>query len=125
MKKRVLHILALLMVVAVAFSFAGCNRNGFDASLYVKGILDVTYKDDSTDYLKMVDDTADNAHEMYLSGLDTEAEYFASVYSIETLSDETRQAIVSMYQEIYQHSNYEVKSANVTDSGYTVEVLIR
>ena len=63
---------ALLMLSVLTLSlFAGCGGK-FDASAYVKALLDNSYKNDSAAFVEMKIGSAEEASELYEQGLDAE-----------------------------------------------------
>ena len=118
-KKRV----AIICVLAAVLLLAGCG-GGFDASGYVRGVLNNIYLGDSAEYTKMVDITEEEAAEEYEQGIEVEADFFLQYYGIGEVSDDVYQQIVDMYKTIYQQSNFEVQEAVKNGDDYNVEVLI-
>ena len=118
-KKRV----AIIWVLAAVLLLAGCG-GGFDASGYVRGVLNNIYLGDSAEYTKMVDITEEEAAEEYEQGIEIEADFFLQYYGIGEVSDEVYQQIVDMYKTIYQQSKFEVQEAVQNGDDYNVEVLI-
>ena len=118
-KKRV----AIICVLAAVLLLAGCG-GGFDASGYVRGVLNNIYLGDSAEYTKMVDITEEEAAEEYEQGIEVEADFFLQYYVIGEVSDDVYQQIVDMYKTIYQQSKFEVQEAIKNGDDYNVEVLI-
>ena len=118
-KKRV----AIICVLAAVLLLAGCG-GGFDASGYVRGVLNNIYLGDSAEYTKMVDITEEEAAEEYEEGIEVEADFFLQYYGIGEVSDDVYQQIVDMYKTIYQQSKFEVQEAIKNGDDYNVEVLI-
>lgn len=118
-KKRV----AIICVLAAVLLLAGCG-GGFDASGYVRGVLNNIYLGDSAEYTKMVDITEEEAAEEYKQGIEVEADFFLQYYGIGEVSDDVYQQIVDMYKTIYQQSKFEVQEAIKNGDDYNVEVLI-
>ena len=118
-KKRV----AIIWVLAAVLLLAGCG-GGFDASGYVRGVLNNIYLGDSAEYTKMVDITEEQAAEEYEQGIEVEADFFLQYYGIGEVSDDVYQQIVDMYETIYQQSKFEVQEAVKNGDDYNVEVLI-
>lgn len=118
-KKRV----AIIWVLAAVLLLAGCG-GGFDASDYVRGVLNNIYLGDSAEYTKMVDITEEEAAEEYEQGIEVEADFFLQYYGIGEVSDDVYQQIVDMYKTIYQQSKFEVQEAVKNGDDYNVEVLI-
>lgn len=118
-KKRV----AIIWVLAAVLLLAGCG-GGFDASGYVRGVLNNIYLGDSAEYTRMVDITEEEAAEEYEQGIEVEADFFLQYYGIGEVSDDVYQQIVDMYKTIYQQSKFEVQEAVKNGDDYNVEVLI-
>lgn len=118
-KKRV----AIIWMLAAVLLLAGCG-GGFDASGYVRGVLNNIYLGDSAEYTKMVDITEEEAAEEYEQGIEVEADFFLQYYGIGEVSDDVYQQIVDMYKTIYQQSKFEVQEAVKNGDDYNVEVLI-
>lgn len=118
-KKRV----AIICVLAAVLLLAGCG-GGFDASGYVRGVLNNINLGDSAEYTKMVDITEEEAAEEYEQGIEVEADFFLQYYGIGEVSDDVYQQIVDMYKTIYQQSKFEVQEAIKNGDDYNVEVLI-
>ena len=118
-KKRV----AIICVLAAVLLLAGCG-GGFDASGYVRGVLNNIYLGDSAEYTKMVDITEEEAAEEYEQGIEVEADFFLQYYGIGEVSDDVYEQIVDMYKTIYQQSKFEVQEAIKNGDDYNVEVLI-
>ena len=118
-KKRV----AIICVLAAVLLLAGCG-GGFDASGYVRGVLNNIYLGDSAEYTKMVDITEEEAAEEYEQGIEVEADFFLQYYGIGEVSDDVYEQIVDMYKTIYQQSKFEVQEAVKNGDDYNVEVLI-
>lgn len=122
--KKLTRILTLF-AFALLLLCAGCSAR-FDASAYVDSLLHNIYLDDSTEYLKLVDITAEEAHDAYIEGLEAETEVFFNFVSFDAnyISDETRQRVTDLYDQIYKHSKFEVEDAAKSGNGYTVVVRI-
>ena len=118
-KKRV----AIICVLAAVLLLAGCG-GGFDASGYVRGVLNNIYLGDSAEYTRMVDITEEEAAEEYEQGIEVEADFFLQYYGIGEVSDDVYQQIVDMYKTICQQSKFEVQEAVKNGDDYNVEVLI-
>ena len=114
---------AIIWVLAAVLLLAGCG-GGFDASGYVRGVLNNIYLGDSAEYTKMVDITEEEAAEEYEQGIEVEADFFLQYYGIGEVSDDVYQQIVDMYKTIYQQSKFEVQEAVKNGDDYNVEVLI-
>lgn len=129
-------VTAVFCGAVIAVSLTGCSQiigllsGGFDASGYVQGILDSTYKGIYDKYMETTDATQEEAQAGYESGLEVEANYlaqylgFGDYFASEEMDAALKQEMVDYYRELYSHSRYEVGEAIKTDSGYNVEVSI-
>ncbi len=132
MKKVWKRAAALALGLVAAMGLSGCGelsnliRSGFDASGYVQGILDCTYKAAYDQYMKLTDATQEEAEEAYEGGIEAEAQTFMQMCTIDAdlVSDETLEGIKDFYRRVYQKSKYEVKDAVKSDSGFFVEAVI-
>ena len=136
MKRWMKWLAATVCGAVAAVSLPACGslsnlvKGGFDASGYVRGILDSTYKGNFEEYMKLVDTTETEASENYEAGLEVEASVMASYlgfgdYYNSDLMDETlAKDMMEFYRQLYSKSDYEVKEAVKTDSGFNVEVTI-
>ena len=78
---------ALLMLSVLTLGlFAGCGK-GFDASAYVKALLDNSYKNDSTAFVEMKIGSAEEASSLDEEGLDAEMQ---GVLAGVSMSEEAR-----------------------------------
>lgn len=75
--------------------------------------------------MKVVDITENECEDDYISGLESEAEYFASVFQIDNLTDDIKADIVDLYKEIYSYSKYTVSAATKQDDKtYSVKMTV-
>lgn len=117
MKKKLSIILACIMLVGV---LGGCG-NSFDASAYLKALLDNSYKNDSSQLVSMKIATAEEAAKLYDEGLDTEVN--AIVSSVGNLSEEQKEAYKKVFAEVLAGAKYTVGEAKKQDDGsYVVTV---
>jgi hypothetical protein len=116
MKKVITMLLSMLMLVT---AFAGCGTS-FDASAYLKAILDNSYKHDSTDFVKQKIGTKDEAEQLFQDGIDSNMSAMTS--SLE-LSDELKPEFESLFEQIYGVAKYTVgKAEKQDDNSYVVTV---
>ena len=120
-------LLALgLSAALTAGLLSGCGSS-FSAAELVKNNLDLIYLDQYSDeYLEETGLTAEQAQEMYTSGLETETEYFAEIFNVDldTCGDDIKQQIVDLYAQIYTHSKYEVGTETRSGDTYLVELTV-
>lgn len=117
MKKKLSIILACIMLVGV---LGGCG-NSFDASAYLKALLDNSYKNDSSQLVSMKIATAEEAADLYKQGLDAEVESMAS--AVGSLSQEQEDAYKQLFADVLAGAKYTVGEAKKQDDGsYVVTV---
>lgn len=116
MKKKVSLILALIMVLGV---LGGCGAS-FDASSYLKALLDNTYKNDSSQLVSMKVATAEEASEVYEQGLDAVID--GMVASVGNISEEQKAEIKAAFADILAAAKYTVGEAEKKDDYYIVTV---
>lgn len=115
-KKTCTLVLSLFLTLAI---FSGCGRT-FDASAYLKAILDNSYKHDSTAFLEQKIGTKEEAEKLYQEGIQTNMDAMES--SI-TLSDEVKPDFEDLFQKIYSKADYTVgESKKQEDDSYIVTV---
>ena len=83
--KKMKKMSILLAAVVAATMLVGCGS--FDASGYMKALLDNSYKNDSTAFVDQKVGTAEQAKELYDLGIETELN---SLISGVTISDELK-----------------------------------
>lgn len=111
MKKKFSIILACIMLVSV---LGGCG-NSFDASAYLKALLDNSYKNDSSQLVSMKIATAEEAADLYKQGLDAEVESMAS--AVGSLSQEQEDAYKQLFADVLAGAKYTVGEAKKQDDG--------
>lgn len=116
MKKKGI-LAALLLSLSMMLSACG-GISEADIQTLVQGNLDEIYLDKAdSSYLKLVDITEEEAHQVYEDGLDTEVEVFMNYFEIEEETDEVKEEIKDLYREIYQHSTFRVGEAEKQEDG--------
>lgn len=114
MKKVGLLLLALLTVSVLG----GCGS--FDASGYIKALLDNSYKGDSAAFVEQKVGDENQAKELYDLGIDTEMN---SLISGVNISEELRGEFKTVLQDVYKSVKYTVGEATKQeDDSYVVEV---
>ncbi len=118
MKK--LKTTAILFICTLVIGMlSGCG-NSFDASAYLKALLDNSYKNDSTEFVAQKIGTKEEAEELYQQGIDAE---LSAATSDVTLSDELLAGFEETFQNIFQKVKYTVKDAKKqSDGSYVVTV---
>ena len=123
-------LLPALCAALLALSACGVSRD--DATVYIQGRLDCTYKGTiSEDYVELVDDmTEEEAREQYETNAVLEAgrmlRFLGVDYTEEgTAPQEVLDRAVELVKEIYTHAQYTVNRAEKLQSGdFAVEVLV-
>lgn len=128
--KLMKRMAAIGLAVGLLAALAACGGGGLtakDASAYIQGDLDATYKGIyDADYIDMVEDmTQDDAEEMYQNNIEWEAEnlmYFLEIgYPDEAVTAKAQELV----KEIYSNAKYSVGTASKLDNGdFAVEVVI-
>jgi hypothetical protein len=132
MKRRIVAI-ALALVLIVALSACGSDTNAIKT--LVQGNIDTIYLGQyDQDYMELTGETEETLNQQYEDGLDVEAQYFCSYFSIvdssagetyDDVSDDIKQQIIDMYKEIYSHAKFTVgEVAAMQDGNYTVQVTV-
>lgn len=115
--KKLSIIAACLALIGL---LGGCGSK-FDASGYVKALLDNSYKNDSTQFVSMKIGTADEAAKLYEQGLNAEAD--AMLEMVGGVSEEKTQEIKDVFANILAGAKYTVGEAEKQDDkSYVVTV---
>lgn len=124
------RIAAMALVVCLLTTLTACGGGGIttkDATVYVQGDLDATYKGIyDQNYIDLVEDmTQADAEELYQENLEWEAEYLMDFLEIYYPDDAVTAKAQELVAEIYSNAKYTVGTANKLDSGdFAVEVVI-
>ena len=142
MKKVTKRMILLFTVLCMCINLCACGMigafnevNAFDAELLVQGNLDEIFLGKADpNYLELVDSTREESKELYMEGLEAEAEFFATYWGIldtnfgqtyDDLDADLKEAIIDLYEEIYSYSKYEVISSVKQDDGsFAVKVTV-
>lgn len=118
--------LCLVLVMVLTLTACGGGVTASDAKDLVQGNLDEIYLGKfDPEYLKLVDITEEEARQTYEEGLEVEAEMFAYYFDIYNMTDELKEEIIELYQEIYAQSKYTVGEASKLDeSTFAVKVQV-
>lgn len=118
MKKSMKKIALMLICVLVAGVLGGCNK--FDASAYVKALLDNSYLNDASGYLETKIGTEEEAAAIYEEGIDAEINAMLGGIAIsEELEADYRQVFGDMFSKV----KYTVGEAEEVDSStYVVTI---
>lgn len=119
---RMKRIAVLLAAVLVTGLFAGCGSS-FDASAYIKALMDNSYKNDSTGIVKQKIGTKEEAEALYESGLDAELEQLVEAAN---MSEELQGEYRAVFADMFKKADYKVGEAEKQeDNSYVVTVSYR
>lgn len=113
-------IIAVMVAVALLAMLVGCVGT-FDASGYTKAILDVTYKNETEQYIELTGSSKEAASEIFTKNLDTAMADFESLNLPEELENKYRQ----LFEDLIKSVRYTVSEAKEDEDGnFTVDVSI-
>lgn len=130
MKKQLFCLaLAICLLLCAGCSSTQTQINQYNAVLYVRGLLDETYTGaPSSDYLRLMDATQEEARETFEKNLDAE---FSQRVAVRFQLDETflksdvRADYLELLEQVYAKASYTVVQAVALDHGrYCVEVSV-
>ena len=129
-RPRRLVVLGAAGLLSLALvSCGGATMTAFDATAYVSGVLDETYKGSwNHAFLDLVDLTDGEAKDAYASALEQEYQRFTYQFDLEdtALTDETRAEVMALLTDVCAKAQYSVQPAVPLDeSRYAVEVSVR
>lgn len=127
MKKAVTLFLTLILAVSMlsaCSSFSDYKDPSSDYGPYVQCLLDVSYKNDATKYLELVDDTQDAADGYYQSNMEYWAYELADYYKIVFTEDAVEERMIELMKPLFAKVKYEVADAVKVEDYHTVQVTI-
>ena len=126
--KRCKALTALTASLLCLLVLTSCSEKPrFDASFYVTGVLNETYKGTATpEFLDMVQQTEDDMQAHYMESLSAESAYFFSAWDLDhlRLTEETKENLANLFAQIYAKASYTVAPAQALSDGYAVGVTI-
>lgn len=117
MKKK--GIVAVLMVMVMCV-LSACGTK-FDAKGYVDACLDVQFKGEYDQYMKMTKASKEEAQKLYKDGVDSFMKGYEQLSLPEELNNKFREA----YKKMLKSAKYTVKEAKETDNGFKVSVTVK
>lgn len=112
--KKCVAVLAMAIV-----TLTGCAS--FDASAYLKAILDNSYKNDSTAFVEQKVGTKEEAAELYQQGIDANMNQLTGY----TMDDATKAEMEKLFGDIYAAADYTVGEAEKDGKNFNVTVTYR
>lgn len=118
MKTKLTKITSLLVVFTFCLSLAGCSL-GFDASNYVKSILDTYTTGDCAEYVKITKCSEEDAKKLHDDIIKSDLDSLASI----NITDEQKDKFEKLLEDAYSKFDYTVGEATKNEDGsYTVPV---
>ncbi|MDE7366606.1 MAG: hypothetical protein K2N24_04555 [Lachnospiraceae bacterium] len=129
MKTNTKKTAVILLAVLIIISLTGCSLMGNSKKTYanyVQSLLDVNYKADFTNYMKITNSTQEEAQTVYDDGLNYLADALMVAYGINDVEgSDIKSQFVELAKEIYSHASYEIEGVTKTDGVYQVSVNIQ
>lgn len=120
MKRRNKMIALICACILGILSISGCGDT-FDASAYIKALLDNSYKNDSSGIVELGIGTKEEAQELYDQALDQEITLL--VEEATSMSTELQQEYRDVFATMFKKANYTVGKAKKVEKGsYEVTV---
>lgn len=101
-RSRILAVLAVMLMTLLTLS--GCQKE-FDASGYLKAILDNSYKHDDTAFLEQKIGTEEQAEELFQEGIDNNMDAMTASLSI---PEDQEADFRTLFEDIYSKADYTV-----------------
>lgn len=106
------------VLIAAVTTLTGCAS--FDASAYLKAILDNSYKNDSTTFVNQKIGTKEEAADLYQQGIDANMNQLGY-----DMDDATKADMEKLFGDIYAAADYKVGEAKKDGKNYIVTVTYR
>ncbi len=124
------RVCALALALGLSVCLASCGeKSGLskeDAAVYVQGVIEENYLGTcSKEYMDLVGIGYGDVDAAYEASIQAEVSYFIYNYSIEHPTDELREELTELYEDIYKQIKFEVVSAAEQDDGsFSVKVSV-
>lgn len=118
MKKMRKITMAVLLVLTMGL-LSACGKK-FDASGYVKSVMDASYKGEFKEYCKLTNSKEDEAEKMYNGNIENAMKEFETVGISEELQAKYKDFFVSLMKQ----TKYSVAEAKEDGDNFTVELTI-
>lgn len=117
--KIIQKIIFVLLFVFIIGSLGGCTSDD-DVRTYLQALLDASYKNDSTAFLKMKLGTEEEAQALYERGVKTGTDAFCAKLNV---PEELRDDFQKMYENMLSKVRYTIgKAEKQSDGSYNVTV---
>jgi hypothetical protein len=117
-KKRSISI--FMLITTLLMMLTGCTGK-FDASGYTKAVLDVSYKNETKQYIELTGSTKEEAEKIFKRNMDVTMEGFEALNFPEELENKFRQ----LFEDLAKNVKYTVGEAVEDKEGnFTVEVSV-
>lgn len=118
--KNILNTFVILLACILAMGVLGGCSSDTSVKTYLKALLDTSYKNDSTEFVKMKLGTAEDAQALYEKGIDTGVSVFCSRIGA---SDDYKEEFRGTYMNLLSKVRYTVGEASKqSDGSYIVAV---
>ncbi|EOH91794.1 hypothetical protein [Enterococcus pallens] len=108
-----------IMLVASLFLFSACGAGTYDASGYVKSMLDAQTRGEYDQYLELTESTKEDAEDLYNKAIEMQMD----AIDADALSDELSEKYEELFKKIYKQTKYTVGEAKEgDDDSFTVPV---
>lgn len=128
MRATIKKIELVTFILITIFSLSACSLFGNGKkryASYVQSLLDVNYKAEFTEYMKITGATQEEAQTVYDDGITYLAEALMSAYGVNDVEgSDIKSQFSDLAKEIYSHASYEITETTKTDGVYQVTVTI-
>lgn len=119
-KRKGKYIVGLVLLIGIALCVCSCIRI-IDPVAYTQAILDVTYKNETKQYMELTGATQEDAEQVFESNLETTAKIYKNVKLPEELENNYNQ----LFKDIIMRVQYTVGEATKDEKGnYVVDVSV-
>lgn len=110
---------AAALMIFMVLLLAGCTT--FDACAYMQAILDVSYRNETEDYMELTGATQEDADKIFQNNLDATMHEFHTA----ELSEELEESYRSLFEKTVKQVKYTVgEAAEGEGDGYTIDVSV-
>ncbi len=119
------QIAAVAALVVMGTALTGCQAKE-TYTKYVQAVMDSSYRNEHTEYLKQVDTTKEEAEATFEEGVEYMAEVLYTYFEVypEYISDDTAEGYDKLARTIFEKTKYTVNEAVKEGDVYKVPVII-